>query len=882
MKFHSFTVLPTTPEKLGPLLEIAYNLWFSWNWDARELFIELDEELWRESDKNPLRMLCNISQDKLEKAANDENYVKQVETVYASYKKYIEGGTWFQEQYGERKQPAVAYFSCEYGIHESLPIYSGGLGILAGDHLKSASDLGVPLVAIGLLYKQGYFRQGLDSDGQQQEFFVENDWFSMPVHLEKDKDGKPILLSMNIGTDEVFFQVWMVQVGRISLYLLDTNIPQNLPRHREITRRLYDSDRDVRIRQEILLGIGGIKALKALQLEPAVYHINEGHSAFLIFERMKDLMDDEGMSFIEAKEIVSATNLFTTHTPVPAGNEKFDPSLIEKYFAYYAEKFGLSMDEMLALGREGVDVIRDIEEEGEENSEVVSEESSEEDKKKEEELSQSNEEFCLTVLALRFASFANGVSALHGNISRGMWKSLYSEIPENEVPIGHVTNGVHTKTWLNKGFERLFVRYLKTAYVRELSDFTLWNKVDEIPNDEIWGEHKKRKKALIDYTRKYVAWQLQRRGASVKGMAAAEKILDPSVLTLGFARRFAPYKRGDLMFNDADRFAKIITDEKRPVQIILAGKAHPADNNGKAIIKRISELAEEERFKGNIVLLEDYDIDMARFLVQGVDVWLNTPVRPQEASGTSGMKAAMNGALNCSIMDGWWEEAYNGKNGWAIGDGKSHDANDTQNEIDANSLYRLLENEIVPTYYERDEDDIPVRWVEMMKETIKTCGNDFNAHRMVMDYIKNYYTVSEALGNSLKADNYKAGKELAKWRTHIINSWDDIEILDVNPPENEFIHSGSEVSISAQIKLGECQADNLIVEVYHGVLDGQQNISDPKREKMDFERCKDGISVFTASIHCVKGGHYGYAVRVLPGHQNLATEYMPELIKWSE
>ena len=851
MKLHTFTALPTTPEKLEPLLKLASNLWFSWNWDARQLFYKMSAKYWEASNKNPLRMLCELPQDILEEFAEDEDYVNEVQAVYLAYKKYMTGKTWFEEQFGPRDNKIVAYFSCEFGIHESLPIYSGGLGVLAGDHLKSASDLGVPLVAVGFLYRQGYFRQGLNADGMQQEFYPENDKFSMPIEVIKDESGKPLIMSMDIGGDEVFYQIWLTKVGRIDLYLLDTNLHCNQPQHRDITKRLYDADRDMRLRQEILLGMGGVQALRALGIDAAAYHINEGHSAFLILERLRELMESKCLTMEQAREVIWATSIFTTHTPVPAGNERFDVNLLKHYLGTFVQKrLGLSWNDFIKLGKEDPDNME--------------------------------EDFCLTVLALRFSSMANGVARLHGEISRNMWKRLYPEIPINEIPIGHVTNGVHTRTWLSKKCEQLFVRYMQSAYNRELSDFTLWRVVDEIPDTELWHTHMERKKALVEYVRERLRYQLRRRGASAGEINKMKDVLDPKFLTIGFARRFAPYKRGDLIFKNIERIMELITDSKRPVQFIFAGKAHPADARGKAIIKNISDIAKIPELFNRIVFLEDYDIDMARRMVQGVDVWLNNPRRPQEASGTSGMKASINGALNISILDGWWDEAFDGTNGWAIGHGEYYDDEEYQDEVESTLLCRLLKNEVAPLYYDVDEMNIPKGWVEMMKNTIRTCGADFNAHRMVTDYIKEFYIKAEKLRDILEKDDFAEAKSLAAWRKKLVECWKGVEIIEVESPEKEVVHSGDELTIKARIKLGSLSAKDVVVEVFHGIMDNDDRIKQPLRIPMSPVEDIGEITVFSTKLECFQGGRYGYTVRILPGHENLAQEFIPGLVKWAE
>ncbi len=850
MKIHSFTAVPTTPPQLAPLLEIASNLWFSWNWDATQLFSRIDPDLWEESHKNPIKILCSVSNKRLEELSKDEDYVAEVQAVHSAYKKYLGSKTWFEDKYGSREKKVIAYFSCEFGIHESLPIYSGGLGVLAGDHLKSASDLGVPLVAVGFLYREGYFRQGLNSDGMQQEFYPENDKFSLPVTLEKDAEGNAIVLSMDIGGDEVFYQIWKAMVGRVTLYLLDTNLNANIAKHRDITKRLYDAGRDIRLRQEILLGMGGVKALTALGITPSVYHINEGHSAFLILERLRDLMESKFLTFAEAREIVWASNVFTTHTPVPAGNERFDIGLIKQYLgAFVHKRLGLEWLEFLAMGREDV--------------------------------TNMDEEFCLTVLALKFSAHCNGVAKLHGVVSRDMWKNLYKDIPQDENPIRHVTNGVHTKSWLSKEYEQLFARYQRTSYVREISDFTMWRSIDDIPEAELWRVHSDRKKVLVDYVRQRVKTQLQKRGASAAEINRVKDVLDPEILTIGFARRFAPYKRGALLFHDTERVAKIVNNESRPVQFIFAGKAHPADTKGKEIIKALADKIKDPEFNQRVVFLEDYDIDIARYMVQGVDVWLNTPRRPMEASGTSGMKAAMNGALNLSVLDGWWDEAFNGENGWAIGHGELYKDLDQQDEIEANLLYRAIEDEVAPLFYERNDKGLPEDWIVMMKNTIESCGSQYNTHRMLVDYIEKYYLKAEKIVGMLTEKDYLAAKNLSHWHKNIEHSWKDIKIVHVDTPATDSILSGSNVAIKAKIHLGVINPEDVKVEVYHGILDiNGDKIIDPQRTQMKKIDQETDLTIFEAQIPCDRGGRYGYTVRVLLGNKHLAEEFLPSFIKW--
>ncbi|MDD4873300.1 MAG: alpha-glucan family phosphorylase, partial [Kiritimatiellae bacterium] len=555
MYVKTFTVLPDTPEKLKHLNDLAYNLWFSWNPNALRLFEKLDPASWEESLQNPVRMLCIVPQEKLEAAAKNHHYLAELASVYDSFKLYMDENTWFERQYGKRNSPTIAYFSCEFGLHECLPVYSGGLGILAGDYMKSASDLGLPVVGVGLLYQQGYARQYLNAEGVQQGLYLENDWYSMPVELVKNTEGKPIIETIKLGKNTIYFQIWKVHVGRINIYLLDTNIEANAPAYRATTTRLYDSDRNTRIHQEILLGIGGVKALKAIGLNPMVYHVNEGHSALLLLERIRSLMHEKHLSFDEARELVWATTVFTTHTPVDAGNERFDSDLMHKHFDEYAKELGIKWDDFMALGRENP--------------------------------ANAHEEFCMTVLALKLCAFANGVSKLHGQVSRKMWQKLYPDLPKAEIPILSITNGIHVQSWLNPALHELLCEGAGKVGNNELPDSAMWHKIDRVPDELIWESQNTSRLELVDFIREHVSWQLSRRSVGVTEMNRAKELFDPNILTIGFARRFAAYKRGNLFLRNPERLKKILTDPKRPVQMVIAGKAHPADHYGKEIIKQI-------------------------------------------------------------------------------------------------------------------------------------------------------------------------------------------------------------------------------------------------------------------------------------------------------
>ncbi|MDX6554619.1 MAG: glycogen phosphorylase [Miltoncostaeaceae bacterium] len=676
------------PPRLAALGELAANAWTTWNPDARALFARLDRAIWRRVEHSPAGLLAELGAERLERAAADEPLVAELSRVHARFRREMDDPGWFARD-ASASDMLVAYFSCEYGLDASLPLYSGGLGVLSGDHLKSASELGVPLVAMGLFYREGYFRQGLDAEGWQTESYPANDPERMGLLLERDDDGAPLEVSVDLDGEEVRARIWCLPVGRIPLFLLDSDVPSNSPEARAITGRLYGGDREMRIRQEILLGVGGARALDLLDLEPTVFHINEGHSAFLAVERLRDRVAI-GEPLADALDAVRNSTVFTTHTPVPAGNEQFEADLVLRYIRPHALAIGLADRELLGLGRIAAD----------------------------------EECFGMTVLALRTARFANGVSELHGEVSREMWRALWPDRPVDAVPIGAVTNGVHGRTWLGPEMARLFATYGIRPAAAHGED--RWERAATISDVELWGAHRAQKESLAAF-------------AAERGTPSR---LDPDILTIGFSRRFATYKRADLLLRDPARLAALVGDPDRPVQFVFAGKAHPADEGGKRLIQLV--LRASRLMGGRLVFLEDYEMDLARHLVQGVDVWLNTPRRPQEASGTSGMKAAMNGVLNLSILDGWWPEAYDPTCGWAIAaaDGSGGD----DDEVDGETLYGLLEREVVPRYYARDLDGRPTGWLAMMRRSIIRVGGQFTSHRMVQDYVEKTYLPAHRAG----------------------------------------------------------------------------------------------------------------------------------------
>ncbi|MDQ4045248.1 MAG: alpha-glucan family phosphorylase, partial [Chloroflexota bacterium] len=789
----TFSVVPSLPPQLERLRDVAANLRWAWNPDAIALFRRLDDQLWEETKHNPVLMLGTIEQSKLEDAANDEAFLLHLERVADELAAYLASThTWFDRHHGQVERPMVAYFSPEFGVTDCLRIFAGGLGLLAGDHLKSASDLGVPLVAIGLLYQQGYFRQMLNDAGWQQEFSAENDFHNLPLELARNDAGEPLRVTAPHGDHEVIAQVWLAQVGRISLYLLDTNIDENRPEDRDITDQLYGGDLETRIRQEIVLGIGGCRVLWALGLDPQVFHMNEGHSAFLALERTRRLMEKTGLTFDQAREAASAGLIFTTHTPVPAGHDAFPAHLMDKYLTAWTASFGLGRRELLALGRQNPN--------------------------------DENEPFGMTVLALKMGAYFNGVSELHGVVSREMWQVLWPDVPMSEVPIEHVTNGVHLRSWVSEELGEYYDRYIGPRWRNEPTSEDDWRQAGQIPAEELWRLHNRRRERLILFARRRLAQQLANRGVSQAEINKASEVLDPEILTIGFARRFATYKRATLLLRDMDRLARIINDTNRPVQFIFAGKAHPRDDAGKELIRQVVLASRRPELRGRFVFLEDYDIEIARFLVQGVDVWLNNPRRPMEASGTSGMKAAANGVLNFSTLDGWWAEAWEAQAGipdpvgWAIGRGENYENWDYQDQVEAEDLYDVLEKDIIPTFYDVGSDGLPRGWIARMQATIEKLCPFVNGHRMMCDYVEQFYLPSAERYRSLAGDNLAGARDLAAWRTRLEEHWAEVGVTAIESAPPAEVQVGTSVHAQARVRLGPLAPDDVRVELYMGRL----------------------------------------------------------------
>ncbi|HEX6288639.1 MAG TPA: alpha-glucan family phosphorylase [Herpetosiphonaceae bacterium] len=841
-------VFPTLPKRISRLYDLAYNLWWSWTPEARSLYADLDPALWRKVNHNPVRMLAEVEPTKLEAVADDQGYLARFDAVLAEFDAYMSRkDTWFQTTYPQRRHTLIAYFSAEFGLHESLPIYSGGLGVLAGDHIKEASDLGLPFVGIGFLYPQGYFTQRITRDGTQEAYYDKLSFASVAATPAVGQDGKEIEVHVDLPGRRVYAKVWKLQIGRVALYLMDTDVPGNAPGDRELSARLYGGDHELRISQEIVLGIGGLRVVRALGLQPSVFHMNDSHPVFLVLERVRELVQQDGLSFDVAREVVRASTVFTTHTPVPAGNEVFGYDLIDKYFSGYWPQLGLSRDQFHELARQ---------------------------------IMPWGSVFSMTILALRFSSLHNGVSKLHGAVARRMWHFLWAGITEDEVPITHITNGVHIPTWLAPEMRDLYTRYLQADWQDRRSNPATWQAVAGIPDAELWAAHNARKQYLFSYMRAHLRKHRTRLGEGPNALAETETIGNPDALTIGFARRFATYKRATLIFRDRERLHRLLNNPDRPVQIIFAGKAHPADQPGKELIKEIYTLSRSPEFAGRILFLENYDMDMARYLVSGCDLWLNNPIRPHEASGTSGMKAALNGLPNCSILDGWWAEGYNGTNGWAIGEEREYQDLETQNEADAADLYNKLEQEIIPTFFKRDADGVPHAWIQVMKAAITTCAPQFSMTRQVEEYANLLYIPTTERNKDFSSTGYEKARTLASWKHHVTAHWHEVT-LRVQGPQETQLGIGDQVAVTAAITLGALRPEDVTVELVVGRDEDWEVLETGSVELARTGQTVTGTYTYTGSIAAQHGGSLVYGVRVVPAHPDLATKYELGLIRWA-
>ena len=848
--FNRITVNPQLPKEISKLSEIANNLWWSWNTDYLKLLKQIDRDLWENVGKNPVKFLKLVSQERLEKASQNQEFLKHYNIVANNFENYMNSkNTWFSKNYPKNENDLIAYFSAEYGLDETIPIYSGGLGILSGDHLKSASDLGLPFVAVGMLYKEGYFIQKLSKYGEQENNYVKADLNNLPIEAVKDSEGKDLKITVDYPERKLYLKVWKINVGRIKLYLMDSDIDENSEEDKKVTLQLYGGDQDMRIKQEIVLGMGGVKLLKTLGLNPTVYHMNEGHSSFLTLELIKDLMEEKKISFEMAKDITTSKTVFTTHTPVPAGNDIFPLDLVEKYFKEFWPKIGLSREEFLKLGMKPTEKL--------------------------------DNGFNMGILALKNAGKKNGVSKLHGAVSRELFGEVWPNIAANESPIGYVTNGIHTCSCLEQNLKELYNEYLIPYWQDNMQKDDVWKQIKDIPNEKLWNEHQARKMKMLKMVKENTTERLKRVGIPYEEIKEITSKINPNALTIGFARRFATYKRATLIFKDLERITQILNDSERPIQLIFAGKAHPLDKVGQDLIKYINELAMKPQFKGKIFVLENYNIGMSRYLISGCDVWLNNPRRPMEASGTSGQKASVNGVINFSVLDGWWAEGYDQTNGWTIGTNAEFTSYEEQDLADSESLYNTLENKIIPLYYENREENIPNNWVEIMKNSIITTGGKYSTQRMVIDYTNKMYIPLCNLYNTYYS-NLESVAEYSQWKSELNNSWNDIEIKQLNNLSDISMDAGNKINVECEVKLPNIKVENIEAQVYYGKIaeNGMVDNIEIIPMKLKAKNVAEKVYTFEAKIELTTGGDYGYTFRVMPKHEMLLESSDLNLIKW--
>jgi starch phosphorylase len=838
----SFTVRPSLPEELRALETLAMNLRWSWDDHTRDLFRWVDPEQWDASIHDPVRLLGLVSRERLEQLANDPGFMRFLDELHSELSGYMSKPRWFQAIDGPPALRSVAYFSPEFGIAEALPQYSGGLGVLAGDHLKAASDLGVPLTGVGLFYRHGYFRQQLSIDGWQQERYPDLDPYAMAlsavdgVRVEVDIAGLPLSAA-----------VWRADVGRVPLYLLDADVEENPDDLRQVTDRLYGGDVEHRLRQEILLGVGGVRALQAVGVETQVFHTNEGHAGFLGLERIRQAIVDDGLTYAQAIEAVRAGNIFTTHTPVPAGIDRFPRELVDKYFSAWAKECGVSIDDLMGLGHRPGDT--------------------------------RDERFNMAVMGLRLAGRSNAVSQLHRDVSRDMFADLWQDVPEDETPITSVTNGVHALTWVSAEMNDLLSRYVLPEWATAGSEY--WDRIEEARADEVWRAKEQGREQLVAFIRRRLRESELARGMSPSDVVWCDEVLDSKALTICFARRFASYKRATLLLAQPDRLRSLLLAGNRPVQFVFAGKAHPADETGKEMIREIVTFAGDLGIRHRFVFLEDYDISVARALYQGADVWLNNPRRPQEACGTSGMKAALNGGLNCSILDGWWDELFNGENGWAVSSAEQLDDPERRDEVEANSLFELLERQIVPLFYERWEGPVPRRWVRRIKSSLRSLGPEVIAARMVRDYVDDLYEPTAAQTDRLSSDGFRPAQELAAWKARVVAAWDGVEVLSVET-DIDVASLGTDRVVDAEVSLGTLDAIDVEVQLLHGLVGQADELEQPTVVTMEAtDAAAAGNRRYRGRFACEHAGRYGFTVRVVPAHPLLTSPVELGRIAWA-
>lgn len=843
-KWKRLLVQKFIPHKLFPVEEMSKNLWWSWNSDAEDLFESIDPAVWLESDKNPIVFLEMISYNRLLKLEADTDFLQKMELVYSRFQAYM-------AKKADRKPPKIAYFSMEYGLHNSLKIYSGGLGILAGDYLKEASDSNVDMVGIGLLYHFGYFRQVISMTGDQMVVSEPQHFSKTPAIPIRDKDGNWKTISIILPGRTLYARIWKVEVGRIDLYLLDTDFEDNQPNDRSITHHLYGGDQENRFKQELLLGVGGIRALKELEIDANLFHCNEGHAAFIGLERLYYYIHKKNLTFSEALEIVRASTLFTTHTPVPAGHDSFDENMVRMYMSHYPERLKINWTQFLGLGK-----INALD---------------------------PHERFSMSYLAANLSQEVNGVSKLHGHVSKEIFSSLWPGYTTDEVHIGYVTNGVHLPTWASKEWKALYQKYFGEDFLTKQINKEVWDRIYSVPDKEIWKLRNNQRKKLVEYIKQRMKESTMKRYENPKHLVEISEKINKFTLTIGFARRFATYKRAHLLFRDINRLASIVNNPGMPVQFLFAGKAHPADKAGADLIKMIIEISRRPEFVGKIIFLQNYDMELARHLVQGVDVWLNTPTRPLEASGTSGEKAVMNGVLHFSVLDGWWAEGYYPDAGWALPQENTYDNTDFQDELDSETIYTLLENEVAPLFYFRDDDDVPTGWVKYIKNCIARVSPNFTTTRMLKDYIDIYYTSLYKRSDLLKKDDFDLAKELSTWKKKVFRAWESIEVISVKSPDisKEPIVLGKNYEGEVILDLNELSADDIGVEIVIAeMVAGSDAMKVIFTQDFKLVSLEGKIATYKVDIVPVKTGAYDFGIRIYPKNANLPHKQDFNLIKW--
>ena len=846
---HSFEVVAELPEALKPLRELALNFRWSWHHPTWELFEDLEPKIWEEVGHNPLELITRLTPDRVAKLLQDKVFLAKLATCHQDLIDYLGAETWFDRQYpGERDATTIAYFCAEFGINESLPIYSGGLGILAGDHLKAASDLGIPLIGMGLLYARGYFRQSLSPDGWQQEKYPNYDFFRMPLQLLRDEAGDPLRVRVEFPDRMITCHLWKAAVGRVTLYLLDSNVLENSPQDQTITDTLYGGDEHIRLRQEMILGIGGMRALKLLGHKPTVCHMNEGHAAFLSLERLSQIIADEGCDFRTARQAMVAGNVFTTHTPVPAGFDLFRPELLQQYLAKEIQRLGISFEEFLRLGRFNP--------------------------------SNTNEDVNMAVLAMENANHVNGVSRLHAQVSQGMFQPRWPDIPKEEVPIEAITNGIHTGTWMSRDMVKLFDRTFGDQWQMNMSEAEAWARVDELDDRALWELRENLRGDLIRFCRRRLVRSLTQKNASKTDISNASSLLDPRLLTIGFARRFATYKRASLLLSDAERLKSILNHPTRPVQFVFAGKSHPKDDGGKRLIQDLWNFMHHEGAGHRMVFLEDYDMEVARHLVQGVDVWLNNPRRPMEASGTSGMKVVPNGGLNLSILDGWWAEGYDPDFGWAIGDDSELSDTNHQDWLDSRSLYQLIEQEVAPAFYTRGENGLPNNWIAMVKGSMKALAPYFSTSRMVREYTARFYMPSSQNYRQLSENKQARAVAAISWRDRVRASWKSVKVAKASDNAGSISALGNGFEVNAHVELGDLQPSDVRVQILVGTATANRELSNIEVHDMELAQPEGSGFLFRKQLTCDHVGQMGYILRVVPHNDDVSVIHEIPLVSW--